>query len=398
MKIIYWAPYMGKVGTIKAVINSARAMKQFGNNEVYIIKAYSEWEGCEDEIRNIGANVIDFKLKKIFPKLPEHNLGFRISMIVIMLFSLSKLIKVYNSHKPDIVIANLLILPALIAKMFARNKPVFIVSMQGYPKFLENSLEYGYSHYKKYENMIRKFLWQTFYKKADLFVAMSEKTKKLVCRELGINENRIGLIPNPIIDETIVERSKDVIDHEWYKNKLRPIIIGVGRLTEQKNFRTLIRAFSLVMEKIDARLVLLGEGEDRSMLEDLVRDLRLEDHVWMPGFVDNPYNYMARSDVFVLSSLWEDPGHVIIEAAFLEVPIVSTDCPNGPAELLGFGKGGYLCNMRDHKAMAEQIIFILKNRDCAEVKDKVIYSRQMSENYSPKSHYGKLIRLMRATL
>ena len=144
-----------------------------------------------------------------------------------------------------------------------------------------------------------------------------------------------------------------------------PVILGAGRLTAQKDFGTLIRAFARVRREIDARLVILGEGEDRQALETLIHDQGLRDRVDMPGHVENPFKYMARATVFALSSRWEGPGHVLIEALALGTPVVSTDCPSGPREILFDGRAGLLAPVGDSDAIASAILEVLRQPEQA---------------------------------
>ena len=157
-------------------------------------------------------------------------------------------------------------------------------------------------------------------------------------------------------------------DHPWFAPGAPPVILGAGRLTEQKDFPTLIRAFALVRKKHPARLMILGEGEERSKLETLVQELGLEKEVSLPGFVDNPYKYMKRAAVFVLSSRWEGFPNVLVEAMALGTPVVSTDCPNGPAEILENGKWGELVPVGETQSLASAVLRTLDRVDVVRVK------------------------------
>jgi glycosyltransferase involved in cell wall biosynthesis len=130
------------------------------------------------------------------------------------------------------------------------------------------------------------------------------------------------------------------------------VIIAIGRLEAQKNFTNLLRAFALLLQTEDARLIILGEGSERSLLTALVGELNLESAVSLPGFVGNPAAYMARAKLFVMSSSWEGMPVSLIEALALGLPVVSTDCPSGPAEILDGGKYGELVPMNDCNALA----------------------------------------------
>ncbi len=138
-------------------------------------------------------------------------------------------------------------------------------------------------------------------------------------------------------------------------------MLGVGRLSAQKNCPLLIRAVAKVRRQRPVRLLILGEGDDRAALEALVRDLDLTDCVGLPGFVDNPFAYMRHAQLFVLSSDWEGLPTVLIEALACGCPVVSTDCPSGPLEILDGGTYGALVPMRDEDSLADAILASLEN-------------------------------------
>jgi len=137
------------------------------------------------------------------------------------------------------------------------------------------------------------------------------------------------------------------------------VLLAVGRLVPQKDYPTLLRAFARVRSVEQVRLVILGEGRQRRSLERLVRRLGIADAVQLPGYVDNPYAYMAHAAAMVLSSAWEGIGNVLIEALACGCPVVSTDCPGGTAEVLGHGAYGKLVAVGDVDALAQAMAEIL---------------------------------------
>lgn len=191
-----------------------------------------------------------------------------------------------------------------------------------------------------------------FYPWADAIVAVSQGVADDLVQTAGLARDRIQVIHNPVVTLELLEKAKAPLDDDWFGPGEPPVILGVGRLTKAKDFPTLIRAFARVHNQCPARLMILGEGEDRPALEDLVRELDLEADVALPGFVDNPYAYMARAAVFVLSSAWEGFGNVLVEAMAVGTPVVSTDCPGGPAEIMDGGKYGSLVPVGDVAALA----------------------------------------------
>jgi glycosyltransferase involved in cell wall biosynthesis len=166
----------------------------------------------------------------------------------------------------------------------------------------------------------------------------------------------ITTIHNPINLERVTQLAREPAEHPWFEDADIPVVLGVGRLVPQKDFPTLMRAFALVRQQRPARLVILGQGRGRPELEALARSLGLEHDLWMPGIALNPYRYMARAAVFALSSAWEGFGNVLLESLACGRPIVSTDCPSGPAEILGNGRFGRLVPVGDAPAMASAIL------------------------------------------
>lgn len=186
---------------------------------------------------------------------------------------------------------------------------------------------------------------------ADHSVAISEGVAADLVR-LGVPRKQISLCRNPIDLEAIGRLAALPPETYWSESDRRPIFLGVGRLTKEKDFPTLIRAFARVRSARPARLVILGEGDERAALEALVTRLGLGDDVRLPGFVGNPYAHMRNAEVFVLSSLAEGFGLVVAEALACGTRVVSTDCPSGPRDILENGRLGALVPVGDAEALA----------------------------------------------
>lgn len=196
---------------------------------------------------------------------------------------------------------------------------------------------------------------------ANGIVAVSEGVAEDLAHILGLPRKKIEVIYNPVITPELLEKAGEPVDHPWFQPGEPPVVLGVGRLTEQKDFPTLLRAFALVRKERAARLVILGEGEDRPELKALVDELGIAEDVDMPGFVDNPYGYMAGAAVFALSSRWEGLPTVLIEAMALGKPVVATDCPSGAREILNDGRYGTLVPVGDAKRLATGISGMLEH-------------------------------------
>ena len=205
--------------------------------------------------------------------------------------------------------------------------------------------------------MMRLVRWA--YSAADGVVAVSRGVAQDLVTSVGVDPDRVVVIGNPVLRRELLESAREPLEHPWFVPSAPPVILGVGRLTPAKDFATLIRAFSLVTKERPAHLLILGEGDERPQLEAVVADLGLRDHILLPGFVPNPYAYMARAGVFALSSAWEGLPGALIEAMACGCPVVSTDCPSGPSEILRGGTLGPLVPVGDSQALAGAIVQVL---------------------------------------
>jgi glycosyltransferase involved in cell wall biosynthesis len=176
----------------------------------------------------------------------------------------------------------------------------------------------------------------------------------------GMPPDRVVAIRNPVITPELAEQARETVDYPWFNEDI-PIIVGAGRLTPEKDFPTLIRAFGRVRQDRHCRLMILGEGPLQTELESLIAELGLAASVSLPGFCPNPFAYMNRASLFVMSSAWEGSGNVLVEALALGIPSVSTDCPYGPRETLADGKYGPLVRVGDHEALASAMLQTLDN-------------------------------------
>jgi len=199
------------------------------------------------------------------------------------------------------------------------------------------------------------------YPQADLVVAVSRGVTDDISSYTGLSRERITTIYNPILTEHIKAQSILPAPHPWFNNEAIPVILGVGRLVPAKDFPTLLKAFAHLRTKRPARLVILGEGRERSTLEKLATELGIDSDLLLPGFADNPYAFMSRATVFVLSSLLEGLPNTLIEALACGCPVVSTNCRSGPQEILDNGTFGPLVPVGDDKALAEAIIQTLEH-------------------------------------
>lgn len=214
------------------------------------------------------------------------------------------------------------------------------------------------------------------YPRADRIVCVSAGLADSLAAFSRLPRERLDVVYNPVVTDAFDTLAAAPVDHPWTADApARPrLVLATGALAPQKGFATLLRAFARLPEAPAARLVILGEGPDRPALERLAAELGLSSRVAFPGFVPNPYAWMSRADVFVLSSRWEGFGLVLAEALAAGCPVVSTDCPSGPSEILDRGRFGRLVPVGDADAMAEAIL-----RTLAEPFDRDMLRRRGCE-------------------
>ena len=223
------------------------------------------------------------------------------------------------------------------------------------------SLESGNA--TRWRGRLVPWLIKRFYPWANGIVVVSQGVGDDMAQLTKIPRERITVIYNPsVVGTEVWEKAQAPLDHPWFKPDQPPVLVAVGRLHMQKDYSTLLHAFAKVRKNRPVRLLILGEGKERPLLEELIKELGLKQDISLPGFVMNPYAYMARASLFVLSSRWEGLPTVLIEALCCGTPVVSTDCPSGPREILRDGKYGQLVPVGDVDELARAIEAALNNK------------------------------------
>jgi len=205
----------------------------------------------------------------------------------------------------------------------------------------------------------KRYTARWLYPWADKVVAISQGVKNDLVDEFGMNPSQIQVIYNPMFTPDFPERISAPVEHPWFSPGQLPVFLGAGRLTVQKDFPTLVKAFALVRSDRPCRLVILGEGVEREAILKCAAELGVADDVDLPGFVPDPIPWMARAAGFVLSSRFEGLGNVLVEAMATGTPVVATDCPSGPAEILEKGRYGSLSAVGDVKGLAAGMLSVL---------------------------------------
>ncbi len=270
-----------------------------------------------------GVKVIDLKSSRVLSSLP-------------------KLVRYLKRERPAVLLSALAHanLVALWARALSRTKTRVVVAVHS-----TLSLSTRYSPRRR--DRLVPWLTHMFYRQASHVVAVSQGSAKDLIQLTRIDPDAVEVIPNPVITDRLLQKAAEPVDLAWFEEDDRPILITVGRLTAAKNYPLLLRAFQKLLQSRNANLLILGEGEERAKLQGLIHDLGIEDQVLLPGYVENPWAYMSKADLFVLSSKWEGLPTVLVEALALGIRVVSTDCEYGPRELLEDGRYGLLVPVDD---------------------------------------------------
>lgn len=281
-------------------------------------------------------------LAEVAPRVVVVDLGARS-----VIRSLPGLARHLSSSRPDVLISALshANVVAILARLWSRVPARLVISERsvvvapGMPASSE-------------KDRVVRLLMKLLYPQADRIVAISRGVQDDLEKLIGVPREKLKTIYNPVVTDDLPELASRPCPHPWLSPERVPVILGAGRLTEQKDFASLVRAFAVVRKHRDCRLVILGEGKQRGQLESLIQELNLSDDILLPGFQRNPFSWMSRVDVFVFSSIFEGLGGVLIQAMACGTPVVSTDCPSGPAEILENGRWGRLVPVGDVATLA----------------------------------------------
>ncbi len=328
-KIAFFVPSMRGGGAERVMLNLARGFAGEGFDvDLVLTKA----EGPYMALIPPEVNVVDLNSHRVLACLPN-------------------LVRYLRKQRPQVMLSTMLHtnIIALLARRLAC-VPLRVV--------LREAMEL--SEILDSKNFFRKILTVVFvrlaYASADGNIAVSHAVARDYETRLRWPLGRMQVAINAVVTPELMAESQEPVEHPWFQAGEPPVILSAGRLAEEKDYPTLIKAFSLVHQHCPTRLVILGEGKERPALESLISDLGLEKEVLLPGFVENPFKYMARARVFVLSSLFEGLPGTLIQAMAVGTPVVATNCKGGVNEILEDGKYGDIVPVGDEKKMADAIL------------------------------------------
>ena len=327
-KVLFVLPNLGGGGAEKVFVNIANGFVENGIEAELLL---GKKEGVYFDILN--------------PSIPVHELGT--SSFRGYLKRLPSFLK-KNVYTHIFTTSDYLNVSLILIKKLYRLTPVIVLNQQySSPSFRSVSL--------LKEDLILAVIHRFFTPRADKIVAASDDGLKWLQKKSGKKLKHAVVIYNPVYDESIYLKAMEKLPLPFNVDG-KKILLNVARLVKQKDQVTLINAFNILPDKENYILVILGVGAEEPALRNLISKLQLEKNIFLPGFDVNPYRWINRCDLFVLSSINEGFGNVLVEAMALGKTIVSTDCPTGPREILKNGQFGYLSKVRDHQALAKTIV------------------------------------------
>ena len=384
MNIYYWAPFITHVATVDAVKNSAMSLSLFSKKKLnpIIINSVGEWTAHEKLNKENGIKTLDLtKSENFYNKLPRG--GFvksRIAYFMIILKTFKKLhFFLKQKQINDIIILHLLVSLPLILNFFFKYKCKFVLRISGFPKL----------------NIFRKYLWKLSNRNIDFITCPTVGTKNDLVKKKIFNQSKVYVLRDPVI---II--SQFIKKFKASKNKKLDLnyILCIGRLTEQKNFQFVIKNFIKILGlDPDISLVILGSGENEYQLKKLVKNLKLTDKIHFVSFQKNIYQYLKHAKCFILSSKWEDPGFVLLEAAISRVPIISSNCKNGPKEILSNSEGGYLYKVNDDSDFIKKYEIFLEDmrKQPNNVNKKIKKTFRIVRDFTIFNHFKTLEKIIR---
>lgn len=328
-RIAIFCPSLRAGGAERVMVNLALGFAERGLT-VDLVLAAAAGPFIDQVPRNV--RVVDLRAKRVLAALPG-------------------LVRYLRVERPDTVVSamNHANLTAILARALAR-VPLCLIAT------VHDTVSASASNYKDVGDRWMPGLIHRFYPWANAVVAVSRGAAEDMSRCARLPIENIQVIYNPVVGPELIAKAKEPIEHPWFAPGSPPVVLSVGRLTKSKDLPALIRAFAALRRKRPARLLILGEGEERSCLEDLVRSIGLQEDVQMPGLAANPYPYMAHAAVLALSSAYECLPTVLVEALAVGAPIVSTDCPSGGArEILEDGRWGRLVPVGSPESLADAL-------------------------------------------
>ena len=363
ISIFYWSPYLGKVATIRSVINSALSVQN--NKIVSIIDCFGEWKYFKKKLKKNKISTI--KLQNLIEFKTNTYGFFKSRFIYIATFFLTyfKLKQLISSKKPDYLVVHLLTFVPFVVFLLNNFQTKLFLRISGKPKL----------------HFFRLIFWKILDKKINKIFCPTIETKKIIDNKKIFNSSKIFFLPDPVINnQEIAELQKHKIKNLYKKYEY---FLTIGRFTKQKNHNLIIDTVNKY--KLKDKFLFIGEGELKEAIQNKIDKLNLNSQIKILNYQKNIFQFIKESKAVLVSSLWEDPGFVMIEAAHLSKTIISSDCPSGPKEFLNGGRGGFLFKSNNQHSLLKTLKKFNKTHQ-KKLKNKIIYAKYRSKIYTSDYH------------
>jgi len=377
--VCYWSPFISTVATVKAVINSALSIKLYSQNEYesLILDVFGEWDSSMND-KNYNLKFYSLNnIKRLFNFSSEGYIKSRIKYLMIFTLSFNSLKKFILKKKPDYLIIHLVTSLPLFLNTIYNFDTKIILRISGKPKI----------------NKIRYLFWKIALRKVHKVTFPTFESLEYFKSLKIIDDKKLSLLHDPVfIHKDLIQKKKEPIDTNFNLKK-NDYFLSIGRLTKQKNFLFLIKCFSKLIEvHNDMKLVIIGVGEEKNKINNYIKNNNLEKNIILLGYQKNVYNFLKNCKAFILSSLWEDPGFVLIEAMATNTLVLSSDCPNGPKEIIE-NKNGLLFKSNSENDFILKFNKLLELSDNEKKKIK-INAKKKIKSFSIFYHFKKLQKII----
>ena len=368
-KILYWSPFTSKVATVKSVINSVEAVNKYLNDryKAIIIDAVNEWHDYIDELERKNIEIIHLNKESIFNSFKKD--GFVRSRFAYLYIFFKSLVPLHNqliTKKPKYLIIHLITSLPLLLFIFKNYETKLILRVSGLPKM----------------TFIRKIIWKLSSKKIYKITCPTQDTYKDLSK-FSFLKDKLIVLKDPIIKCAEIQKSKS--KYVKLPSNIQEIVckkeffLSIGRFTKQKNFIFYLKCIPEILKlNKDLYFVFIGHGEDETNFFKIARKLNISERIIVIKNTDNVHYYMKKSKCLVLTSLWEDPGFVLVEAGYNNCQVITSDCPNGPKEIIS-KDGGYLFQSNNASSFLGVINNFLKDNDSVRVSKKIKLKKRLKE-------------------
>ena len=387
-KILYWAPFTSKVATVKAVINSAEAVNKYFSNQfkASIIDAVDEWHDYSDELKKKNIEVVQLNKNSIFNSFKKDGFkkdGFirsRFAYFYIFFKSLLPLQKQLINIKQKFLIIHLITSLPLLLFFFKNYETKLILRISGLPKM----------------TMLRKIIWRLSSKKIYKITCPTEATYNDLCK-FSFLKDKLIILKDPIIKCSEIKNSKTInvclpkkIDEILSNNDF---FLSIGRFTRQKNFIFYLKCIPEILKyNKNLYFVFIGQGEDEEILLKIAKELEILERIIIIKHTNNVHYFMKKTKSLVLTSLWEDPGFVLVEAGYNNCQVISSDCRNGPKEIIG-NDGGYLFQSNNNISFIKTVISFLEDSNENKISKKIKLKKRI-KNFTFFHHSQVLKKIL----